>query len=79
MSSRVFAIFSSIRDSLSDFMLRSLIHLNVSFVQGDNYESMFIFLHINSQLDHHHLLKLLSFFPLYMFGFFVKNQVSLRA
>ena len=36
----------------------------------------FFFLHINSQLDQHHLLKMLSFFPLYIFDIFVKDQVS---
>jgi hypothetical protein len=32
-------------------MFRSLIHLNLSFVKGDRYESIFIFLHTISQLD----------------------------
>ena len=32
--------FSSIRFSVSDFMLKSLIHLNLSFVQGDRHESI---------------------------------------
>jgi hypothetical protein len=45
-------------------------------VQSDKYGSIFIFLHIDSQLDQQHLLKMLSFFPLYMFGLFVKDQVS---
>mgnify|MGYP007133048323 CR=1 FL=1 len=68
MSSRLFPTFSSIRFSVSGFMLRSLIHLDLSFVQGDKYGSIFIFLHTDSQLDQHHLLKMLSFFPLYIFG-----------
>jgi hypothetical protein len=49
---------------VSDFMLRSLIHLDLSFVQGDNCGSIFIFRHIGSKLNQHHLLKMLPFFPL---------------
>jgi hypothetical protein len=74
MSSQ-FHTFSSIIFSVSGFMLRSLVHLDLSFVQSDNYGSIFIFLHTASQLDKHHLLKMLSFFPLYIFGIFVKDQV----
>jgi hypothetical protein len=37
MSSRLFPTFSSVRFSVSGFMLRSLIHLDLSFVQGDKY------------------------------------------
>jgi hypothetical protein len=29
-------------------------------------------------LDQHHFLKMLTFFSLYDFGFFVKNQVSIN-
>ena len=43
-------------------MLRSLIHLDLSFVQGDKYGSICILLHADIQLDQHHLLKMLSFF-----------------
>jgi hypothetical protein len=43
-------------------MLRSLIHLDLSFVQDDKYGSISIFLHTNCQLDQHHLLKMLCFF-----------------
>jgi hypothetical protein len=42
--------------------LRSLIHLDLSFIQDDKYGSIFILLHTVSQLDQHHLLKVL-FFP----------------
>ena len=41
-------------------MLRSLISLEMSFVQGDEYGSIWIILHIVIQLDKH-LLKILSF------------------
>jgi len=60
MSSRLF-IFS-FRFSLSGFMLRSLIHLDLSFVHGEKYGSIFIVLHTDIQLDQHHLLKMFSFF-----------------
>jgi hypothetical protein len=56
-------------------MLRSLIHLDLSFVQGNKYGPIFILLPTDSQLDEHHLLKTL-FPPLCIFGFFVKDQVS---
>ena len=36
--SRIFYCFSSVRFSLSSFMLRSLIHLHLSFVQGDKQD-----------------------------------------
>jgi hypothetical protein len=58
-------------------MLRSLIHLDFSPLQGDKYGSTFIVLHTDCQLDKHHLLKMLSFFHCIFFGLFVKDQVSL--
>ena len=58
--SKLFPTFSPIRFSVSSFMLRSLIHLDLSFVQGVKDGSICI--------PH-------SFFPLYSFGFFLKNQV----
>jgi hypothetical protein len=59
-------------------MMRFLIHLDLSFVQDDKYRSIFIFLHTYSQLDQHNLLKILSFFPLDIFGFSVKDQMSMN-
>ena len=59
---RLYPIFSSIKFSVSGFMLRSLIHLDLSFVQGDKNRSIFILLYTDSQLDQHHLLKMISFF-----------------
>jgi hypothetical protein len=44
MSLRLFPTSSSIRFSVSGFMLGFLIHLDLSFVQGDKYGSVFIFL-----------------------------------
>jgi hypothetical protein len=35
--------------------------LDLSFVQSDSYESIFIFLHTDCQLDQHYFLKMLSF------------------
>jgi hypothetical protein len=58
-------------------MLRSLIYLNLSFGQGDKYESIFILLHVDIHLDQYHLLKTLSF-SIVLFGFFIKNQISIR-
>ena len=37
-------------------------HLDFSFVQGNKYRSICIVLHTDSELDQHHLLKILSFF-----------------
>ena len=73
---RLFSTFSSISFSVSGFMWRSLIHLDLSFVQGDN-GWICILLHTDCQLKQHHLLKILSFvfFPLNCFRSFVKDQV----
>jgi hypothetical protein len=54
--------------------LKSLIHLDLIFVQGCKCGSIFIFLHTDTQLDQHHLLKMLSFFH-YKFGFFFNGWV----
>ena len=62
ISSRLFPMFSSISFSVSGFMWRSLIHLNLTLVQGDSTGSIRNLLHDNSQLCQHHLLKILSFF-----------------
>ena len=60
---RLFPTFFSIRFSVTGFMWRSLIHLDLSFVQGDKNGSICILLHANCQLNQYHLLKMLSFFP----------------
>jgi hypothetical protein len=60
--SRFFPNFSSINFSVSGFMWRSLIHLDLSFVQGDKNGSSCILLHDNRQLSQYHLLKMLSLF-----------------
>ena len=61
-SLRLFPTFFSINFSISSLMWRSLIHLDLSFVQGDMNGSIRIFLHDNLQLCQHQLLKMLSFF-----------------
>jgi hypothetical protein len=40
--------------------LKFLIHLYLSFVQGDKYESICILLPVDNQLGQHHLLKILE-------------------
>ena len=62
MYSRVFSSFFSISFILSGFTRRFLIHLDLSFEQGDKNGSVCILLHADFQLNHHHLLKMLSFF-----------------
>ena len=64
ISLRISPTFSSINFSVSGFMWRSLIHLDLSFLQGDKNGSIHILLHDNYQLSQHHLLKMLSFFYL---------------
>jgi len=47
MSSRVFLTFSSISFFVFGFMLRSLIHFELSFVQDAKCGSICIFLHVH--------------------------------
>ena len=42
-------------------MLRSLVCVNLTFVQGDNCGPICIRAHVEIQLDLHHLLKMLTF------------------
>ena len=62
MHSRPLPTLPSIGFSVTGFMLRSLIHLDLSFVGGNRYGSICILLHVNIQLCQHHLLKMLFFF-----------------
>jgi hypothetical protein len=76
MSSRQSPTFSSIMFSLSNVMLRSLIHLDLNFVQSDRYGSIFILLHAVIQVEQHQLfVEDCLPFPLYVFGFFVSVDV----
>jgi hypothetical protein len=77
ISSKIFPTFSSINFSVSGFMWRYLIHLELSFVQGDKNGSIRILLHDNPQLCQHLLLKMLSYFPLNGFSSLVKDQVTI--
>jgi hypothetical protein len=65
------------RFSVSCFMLRSLIHLDLSFVQDDKFRSVFILLHVDIQFDQRHLLKMPSLFHCMVLASFVKDQVSI--
>jgi hypothetical protein len=48
------------------FILRTLTYLDLIFVQGGKYRSIYILLHAHIYLDQYHLLKIL-FTPLYIF------------
>ena len=67
MCSSVLLTFSSLRFSVVGFMLRSLIHLDLSFVHGDRYGFIFILLYVDIHVWQHHLLNMLSFSILYCF------------
>jgi hypothetical protein len=54
--------FSFISFSVSAFMWSALIHLDLSFEQGNKNGSICILLHDKCQMSQHHLLKMLSFF-----------------
>ena len=74
LSSRLF--LTSIRFSIYGLMLRSLIHLELSFVQGGKYGSVFVLLYADIQFKQHHLLKMLSFFQcVFLTSSLKKNQV----
>jgi hypothetical protein len=76
--SRLFPTFSSIRLSVSGFMLRSLIYLDLIFVQGDKYGSIFYFSTYKQPVKKAPFIDDALFFPLYIFYFFfVKDQVSI--
>ena len=70
----VLPTFSSIRFNVSGFMLRSLIHLDLSFVHGDRYGFIFILPHVDIQLCQHYMLNML-FFPFDIFYFFIKYRM----
>ena len=68
MHSSVLPAISSVKFSVVGFMLWSLIHLDLSFVHGERYGSIFILLHVDIQLCQHHLVNMLSFFHLIFFA-----------
>ena len=61
MHSYLFSTFSSIKFNVSRFMVRSLIHLYLSFVQDDRYGSICI-LHATIQLNQYHCWRCFLFF-----------------
>jgi hypothetical protein len=73
--SRWFPTFSYMKFSFSDCMLRSLMHLDLSFMLGGRYGSIFILLWEVTQLDN--LLKVFFFFSFCIFAFFVNNAVTI--
>jgi hypothetical protein len=62
MCSMFFLNFSSIRLSVSGFMIRSSNHLYLSIVQDAKYWSICILIHSDLQLDQDHWLNTFSFF-----------------
>jgi hypothetical protein len=77
ISSRVFPTFSSISFIVSGIMWSSLIHLDLTILQGDKNGSIRILLYDNLQLFQHHLLEMLSFLPLEGFSSLVKDHVTI--
>ena len=63
---------SLLQDKCTWYLLRSLIHLEVSFVHDGMYGSICILLHSDIQFHQHHLLKKL-FFPVCISYFFIKR------
>jgi hypothetical protein len=55
----LFPIFYSI---ISGLTLKSLIHLDLNFVQDDRYGSIYVLLHAYTQLVQQYFLKMFSFF-----------------
>ena len=53
-SSKLLSTFCSIRLSMSGFIMRSSLHLDLSIMQGVKYGSICFFLHDDIQLDQHH-------------------------
>jgi hypothetical protein len=78
MNLRLFPTFSFIRLSVSGFMLRSLIHLDLIFVQGDKIWVYFHFSIYQQPVRPAPFFEDAFFFPLYIFGFFVKDEVPLN-
>ena len=71
MSKTVLPIFSPKSLIVSGLTFMFLIHFEFIFVYGVRECSNFILLHVVVQFSQHHLLKRLSFLPLYIFASFV--------
>ena len=70
MSESVLPVFSSRSFVVSGLTFRSLIHFEFIFVYGVRKCSSFILLQVVDQFSQKHLLKRLSFFPLYILASF---------
>ena len=77
MSESVLPMFSSRGFIVSGLTFRSLIHFEFIFVYGVRKCFSFILLQVVDQFSQHHLLKRLSFFPLYIFASFVEDKVTI--
>ena len=75
----VLPMFSCRSFIVSGLAFRSLIHFEFIFVYGVRECSSFILLQVVDQFSQHHLLKRLSFSPLYSLASFVKDKVSIDA
>ena len=78
MHSRLFPTFSSMRCSVSGFMMRFLIPLDLSFMQSHEYGSIIIF----SPCRYPVRLTFIEdafIFPLWGLSFFIKNLMSIGA
>ena len=82
MSERVLPKVSYRSFTVSHLTFRSLIHFALIFVYGIRKCSSFILVQVVDQFSQQHLLKRLFFFfffPLYIFGSFVKDNTSIDA
>ena len=75
MCSSLFSTFSSISLSVPGFRLRSLSHLDLSFVQGYKIGSFCLLLHVYHQLKQHQFFENIVFYRLDEFSSCVKYQV----
>ena len=76
MSENVLPVFFYRSFMVSCLILTSLSHLECISVQNVRVCSNFIDLHVAVQLSQYHLLKILSFFPLYIPASFVRNELA---
>ena len=72
----VLPIFFSVKFSMIEYILRSLIHLNLRFMHGDRYGYIFILLHVDTQFFQQHLLKMLYFFHCIILAFSSRIRCS---
>lgn len=61
-----FPTFFSINFSVSGFILRSLFHLDLSFIHGDEYRLIYVHLYAGIQFNHHLLMVLFFFYCLWI-------------